>query len=255
MQRRSAGLWAREPGGPDGGSRRYGRGAGGRDELDTGEGVLRRSREQSLRNLLMSVGHVTKKTLPWPRSDAVWCSDTRTVISEVYEGLGGALTEPMFRVGECDVEFEGYVVELDEEMHFNRYRALTLRSKIYEKIGGFPLVLYADYCATREQECLKRHHGKYWSTPRAEELFGESGTPGDLACEGSARYKQRAFYDFVKDLSPLVGGPKVARVSIWDQIADSAGSRLLGDVLSKPVDDSALQIKRLIETRAAWETN
>lgn len=212
---------------------------------------MTRGREKSLRNLLKKVAHLTEKELSWPRADIFWNSDIAPVVNEAYRDLGGLLTEPHFRAGKCDVEVDGYVVELDEEMHFNRYRALTLCSTIYGAIEGFPLRQYQKYCEAKEHECLKRHYGKYWSTRRAEELFGKSGAPGDLTGGGSSRYKQRAFYDFVKDLSPFVGDPEIVRVSIWDQITDSAGSRLLGEVLRMPADNSAIQIKQLIETRAA----
>jgi hypothetical protein len=47
--------------------------------------------------------------------------------------------------------------------------------------------------------------------------FGPSGPRGDLSGRGSSRWKQRALYDFMKDLTQLNPlAPAVARIAIWD---------------------------------------
>lgn len=62
--------------------------------------------------------------------------------------------------------------------------------------------------------------------------FGEGGAAGDLLGAGSPRWKQRAFYDFVKDLAPLCANISVARLAIWDLVEIEGKRALLGDLLT-----------------------
>ena len=58
---------------------------------------------------------------------------------EVYLILGGV--EKMFPSNlrkSWDIEFEGVGMELDEQLHFNRYRLKTLASPLYRELSGFP---------------------------------------------------------------------------------------------------------------------
>ena len=49
-------------------------------------------------------------------------------LHDLYRTLGGMNPNPSFRPGSWDLAFaDGLVVELDEELHFNRYRAHTLQ--------------------------------------------------------------------------------------------------------------------------------
>ena len=55
-------------------------------------------------------------------------------------------------------------VELDEYLHFNRFRALTLEAPIYIKLAKFPLILYRKFCSTYEGRCLQAGgYGGKWS--------------------------------------------------------------------------------------------
>jgi hypothetical protein len=97
------------------------------------------------------------------------------------------------------MEFDKVVVELDEQRHFNRYRSLTLESSIYSHLPQFPLQLYKDLCVKHEEQCLKAGgFGGNWSNPSCEKDFGKASEPKKLSGNGSPRWKQRAFYDFLK---------------------------------------------------------
>jgi len=136
---------------------------------------------------------------------------------------------PPLRPGAWDLAFEGgLVVELDEELHFNRYRARTLR---------FPWTLdlpwretYLRHCRDREPECLAAGRwGKRWTNPSCESMFGPPDTAGMLDGAGSPRWKQRALYDAMKDVVALQSANlRLCRLSVWDQI----GGVSLGDVLA-----------------------
>lgn len=51
----------------------------------------------------------------------------RESILDLYRQLGGRLDQPNLRPGSWDLSMGGIVIELDEELHFNRYRSVTLQ--------------------------------------------------------------------------------------------------------------------------------
>jgi hypothetical protein len=91
------------------------------------------------------------------------------IVNHVYRKLGGVLPSPLLnlRAG-WDIEFDRMAVELDEYLHFNRFRALTLESPIYIKLAKFPLTLYRKFCLTYEGRCLQAGgYGGKWSNKSA----------------------------------------------------------------------------------------
>ena len=140
----------------------------------------------------------------------------------LYQALGGVDPTPILRPGPWDLALEAdgalIVVELDEELHFNRYREATLRAPWYRLIPWVDE--YAEQCRRYERRCLDAGSwGKRWTTPSADTLFGTAGSPGQLAGTGASRWKQRALYDAMKDLAAVSGaGPRLARLSINDRL-------------------------------------
>ena len=115
----------------------------------------------------------------------------------VYHELGGVQEGlPRFPALAWDMNMGGVAVELDEAQHFNRYRALTLESRVYEVVQGVPVTLCRHWCREREEEAVARQKQGpgFWSNASTERQFGISGRRGDLSGAGSSRYKQRAFY-------------------------------------------------------------
>ena len=55
----------------------------------------------------------------------------------MYRKLGGVLDVPPTSFGAWDIVTKDFIVELDEEQHFNRYRSLTLDSEIYKGLSIF----------------------------------------------------------------------------------------------------------------------
>lgn len=172
--------------------------------------------QRMLERLLGEVGAVSHGTLRTPRptdlEGCVWA----TAVDAVYRQLGGRRPHAPLRPGGWDLEFNGVAVELDEYLHFNRYRAMTLESQVYGELPAFPLAIYRGHCADHEDRCLRAgsYKGK-WSNPSSESQFGPKSEPGDLSGGGAPRWKQRAFYDFVKDLSPLLVHVRLVRLSVW----------------------------------------
>lgn len=170
-------------------------------------------RARALRRILIEAGLApVSGQLPRPTGAA-----HRDELLELYRVLGGLLDNPVWQPGGWDLIFEGpIVVELDEQLHFNRYRARTLETRW---TAGLPWAdAYKAYCIEHEACCLRDGRSQQrWSNPSCARNFA-GGAPGDLIA-GAPRWKQRAFYDAVKDTA-ITTDPKLsmARVSIYDKV-------------------------------------
>lgn len=208
--------------------------------------------QQTLERILRDAGAVTHQTVPFPTVTDISRAGQGPVVDDVYRSLGGALPAVTLNLRKWDMEFDGFAVELDEYLHFNRYRAITLRSPAYASLSSFPLDLYRVYCNEHEDRCLSAGgYGCKWSNHSCEHQFGTGAPPKNLEGGGAPRWKQRAFYDFVKDLSPLLLGVRVARVSVWDGVPDGASERTVADVLSWPSAAGVRGLAELVRRRGA----
>jgi hypothetical protein len=205
------------------------------------------ARAKALEVLMVQAGfHVAAAGPPAPRIDA-FDERARDRVSELFGALSEQTPVPPLRPGAWDLAFaDGLVVELDEELHFNRYRARTLQLSWANDLPWHDT--YLVHCREREPECLAAGRwGKRWTNPSSESMFGASGRPGMLDGTGSPRWKQRALYDGMKDVMALHSATlRLCRLSVWDQI----GGVSLGDVLAgaelEPAELSQLVARRTI---------
>lgn len=208
-------------------------------------------KQNALRHLLAGTGRVHGRTLARPTLDDLSKSPLRQVVEDCYRRLGGIGAEIPLRLGNWDAEYDGIAVELDEQLHFNRYRLITLESPVYSELPSFPLKGYRGFCVSREAECLRAgSYGGKWSNSSCSKQFGCPSAQGDLNGNGAPRWKQRAYYDFVKDLSPFLLGMQVARISIWDILEEDTGRRSVLDALQKPDVSTAAALVDLIYARS-----
>jgi hypothetical protein len=209
-------------------------------------------RQQVLKLLLDYAGaRVTDNTIPYPTYHQVAASQYNDEVFHTYQELGGILQAYPLNIRSWDLEVNGVAVELDEELHFNRYRAISLQSPLYKLLPHFGLQEYRSYCELYENECLRAgSYGKKWASPSTEVQFGHAGQPRDLAGNGSPRWKQRAFYDFVKDLSPLVISVPVARISVWDKVDVGREKVSVAKILDSKMYDAANELLRIVRFRA-----
>jgi hypothetical protein len=156
-------------------------------------------------------------------------SDLGAEVIALYRALGGRTeVQPSFRPGAWDLMFEdGLVVELDEELHFNRYRQLAL-----EADWSSPLPWRDEYlrlCRRQETSCLDAGKwGKRWTNASCEAMFGIGDPPGVFGTRGAPRWKQRALYDAIKDALVLSSsGMRMARIATHDVV----GRVAIGSVL------------------------
>lgn len=211
-------------------------------------------RQDNLSWLLANAGYPVELTArPWLRRQDIEATDLGSEVRRVYKQLGGVFDEGFpDKVGRWDIRVGAVFIELDEECHFNRYRPKTLESRIYSRLASrFPLSAYRSYCVRREAECLARaKFGRLWSSPSSIKQFGPKSSEGDLTPPGSPRWKQRAFYDFLKDLSTIICDTCLARVSIWDSVPANGGNVLVNQVLLSRSLDAVPGLVALIEERA-----
>ncbi|PWJ42741.1 DUF7255 family protein [Sediminitomix flava] len=170
-------------------------------------------------------------------------------IFNTYHKLTGQKNNPNIKLSPWLIEIEDVVIVLDEILHFNRYRGITLRSEIYNNLPSFPLSQYTRYCNQKENECLKPGGSlNNWSNQFAEIQFGPSSQRvGDFKGLGSSAWKLRAFKDYLQDISSLMTKDyKVLRISVWDQIMNSGQLHSYNDLLLNPSEaDKELIIKNI----------
>ncbi len=158
----------------------------------------------------------------------------KSELIKVYNALGGCLKDVPVRFGSWDIITDNFIIELDEEQHFNRYRKATLESPLYDNYKWFDVETYKSYCTLKEDKCLKKaKRGGYWTNASTERQFGTASENGDFSGNGSPRWKQRAFYDFCRDLYSTAFGIPVYRFSIYDEIVFRGGKIALGTALEQ----------------------
>ena len=172
---------------------------------------------QSYLNTIMQefygIGHHKK-----PKSNEFYSSDYNSEIDKIYMSLGGQFAKYPTDYRGFDLQCRDFIVELDEERHFNRYRHITLKSDFYNTYDYFNVEEYKTLCKNREKECLAAASwGGNWKTDSSEKQFGKSNIEGCLDGSGSSRWKQRAFYDFLRDVSSYLFKIPVIRISIWEK--------------------------------------
>ena len=161
-------------------------------------------------------------------------------VRRVYTQLGGVLDE--FPINyRWDITYPDFIIELDEELHFNRYRYETLQSVIYKDDHNYVVDDYKRYCNEYEDKCLKAgSYGGKWKNSSTDTQFKPSNEEGVLDGNGSSRWKQRAFYDFLKDVHGIVRGIPVIRISIYDTYKNES----IGSILSRYDDEKITEFCR-----------
>lgn len=175
---------------------------------------------------------ITTRTIPFPDFNSILNSNYNDEVIRIYKELGGVEDVFPCNLRKWDLEFDNIPIELDEYLHFNRYRKITLSSSIYNELSSFPLDRYIFLCNKYENNCLKAgSYGGKWTNNSCEKQFGKPSNKGDLNGNGSPRWKQRAFYDFIKDLTPLLFNIPLVRISIWDELELNSRKILIKDIL------------------------
>lgn len=118
------------------------------------------------------------------------------------------------------IEVGDKAIIVDEPIHFNRYRNITLRARLYEGENfHWKVEDYKRYCRQLEPDALKSGlYGQLWTNKNAESVFGKSSEPGDFYGGGAAGWKLRALEDCLLDLYCQEKGIKLIRYAMQASI-------------------------------------
>ncbi|NYI99953.1 hypothetical protein HNR19_000652 [Nocardioides thalensis] len=172
---------------------------------------------------------------------------TQSRIRTFYDVLGGNVEHfDRIRPGGWDLAFQTpdglLLVELDEEQHFNRYRAETLTAANDLDLPW--ATNYLTYCEQHEARLLPGWGtGQRWTNPSAARFFGDPSRPGDFTGNGAPRWRQRAFYDSVKD---VLDDRRLARISVHDTLDTGA---TLERLLRRPDPTAVGAVQHLLTIR------
>lgn len=208
--------------------------------------VANGARVRALASLLTDAGWVQVAPPRLPRL-ANLAQAHRDRIRGLYDLLDGHTDHfDRIRPGGWDLAFDTpdglLLVELDEEQHFNRYRAATLTA--LDDLGLPWTPAYQSYCRDHEARLLPGWGtGQRWTNPSAARFFGEPDAPGDFTGVGAPRWRQRAFYDAVKD---VLTERRLARISVHDPL-DAGGT--VETLLRRPDAGHANALQALIASR------
>lgn len=209
------------------------------------------ARAAVLSELLTAAGLAVSETPARPRINDL-PEHAATRISAVYRALDGNLDAlSQARPGGFDLCVETaagpLIIELDEEQHFNRYRTATLDFSWADELPWSPA--YRDYSRIHEADLAKNFiSGGRWTNASAPRFFGPASAPGDFTGVGSPRWRQRAFYDAVKDLLPEI---QLARIAVFDVV----DGRSVNATLRSADRSAAAALRGLIESRThSWST-
>ena len=149
-------------------------------------------------------------------------------IMKVYRDLGGKKNDYPINFRGFDIKLKDVIVELDEERHFNRYRYETLNSPVYDNWKGFSVRKYKKWCNEYEENCLQSAHwGNSWQNKNSNEHFNISAKLSENKFSDASRWKQRAFFDYLRDVSSILMNVKLIRLSIYQRINYSSVTDLI----------------------------
>lgn len=88
---------------------------------------------------------------------------------DLYRMLGGVQDVPRLTPGSWDLAYtDGLLIELDEDLHFTRYRGVTLDASWAADLPWTDAC--REYVVTGERRAGAG--GRRWTSPSAERLFG-----------------------------------------------------------------------------------
>lgn len=160
-------------------------------------------------------------------------------LKEIYEDLGGIGSIPLLKKLKFDFKIKRNLILYDDEIHFNRYRLISLRSDFYRE---FNLPFYEAYkrlCRTYEKDCLKVGlQGRLWNgLPIAKHSFGEPNEIGDFSGTGATGWKLLAYNDAQIDIQIRIHGYRLIRLNPYETLMTGGSLKRLDHLLMNPKEE------------------
>lgn len=160
-------------------------------------------------------------------------------LAEIYEDLGGVGNIPLLEKLKFDFKIGRDLFVYDDELHFNRYRLITLRSDLYTELNFSFSDMQKRLCRTYEKDCLKVGlQLRIWNgAPIAKHCFGEASEPGDFSGNGAIGWKLTAYNDAQFDLQTRIHGYKLFRITPFETLMTGGSLKRLDQLLINPKEE------------------
>lgn len=160
-------------------------------------------------------------------------------LSEIFEDLGGNGSFPLLEKLKFDFKIGRHLLTWDEDIHFNRYRLITLRSDMYSEWSFSFAEAYKRLCRTYEKEAQKIGFQKrIWDGPPiAKTCFGVASEIGDFSGSGATGWKLLAYNDAQADLQTRIHGYKLIRISPYETLMTGGSLKRLDQLLINPKEE------------------
>lgn len=186
--------------------------------FQTSSNNMQKQKERFLKAIIEElVGYPSNYSHPKLSQFEIEYSGLDNEVMSIYKKLGGTQYEYPINYT-WDIKYPDFCIELDEQLHFNRYRLTTLESEIYSNYKYFSIDNYKSYCQLYEDKCLASgKYGHKWKSKSSEKFFLNSSPDGIIEGNGSSRWRQRAFNDFLKDINSIIRNKPIIRIAIYDE--------------------------------------
>jgi len=173
------------------------------------------------------------------------------LLDEVFLDLGGKGATPLLERLKFDFKINRFVFIYDDEVHFNRYRLISLKCSIYDAFSFPWRDAYLRLCRNFERECQKAgSQERIWNgPPLASKVFGKSGDYGDLNGSGSSGWKLNAYNDAQYDLLSRLHGYRLIRIPMYENLMIGGSLRKIDDLLIRPAESFELGIKNWFQRK------
>ncbi len=160
-------------------------------------------------------------------------------LEEIYTGLGGMGKFPLLEKLRFDFKIQRNLFLYDDELHFNRYRLMSLKSDFYKDFNFAFAEAQKRLCRTYEKDCLKvgLQERIWYGPPVASRSFGAASYPGDFSGNGSSGWKLSAYNDAQHDLQTRVHGYKLIRITPYETLMTGGSLKRLDQLLVNPKEE------------------
>lgn len=160
-------------------------------------------------------------------------------LQEILVDLGGNGSLPLLEKLKFDFKIGRNFIQWDEELQFNRYRLISLKSELYSEFNFSFSEAYKRLCRSYEKEALKAgFQTRIWNGPPvAKHVFGEASEPGDFTGNGATGWKLLAYNDAQIDLQTRIHGYKLIRLSPFETLMTGGSLKRLDQLLVNPKEE------------------